>query len=66
MLVEAKHNICYDGTWYKAGDRFEVARIDMKQLAPMVYVIETPLHQEDELKRNTKPARNGKSKPQND
>lgn len=47
MLVQAKHNINFRGTWYAAGDKFEATRADMDELYKMVYVIEQPRAESD-------------------
>ena len=43
MKVKAKHWLNHDGTWYRAGETFEISTSDAEALADSVEISETPV-----------------------
>lgn len=43
MKVKAKNWLKHNGTWYRGGDMFEIATVEMDELQGMIEMAETPV-----------------------
>ena len=43
MKVKAKNWLKHNGTWYKGGDVFEIATVEVDELREMIEMAETPV-----------------------
>lgn len=43
MKVKAKNWLKHNGTWYRGGDMFEIATVEVDELQGMIEMAETPV-----------------------